>query len=185
MLRTLTTAFLFIGLIAGSQSGFAKSKRVRLVAQHKVQQQKGSWHIGKNTMVSMRDLGTQDASACKAFDVVIDDSIRFNIECAGESKIDKLSLHRNKRHTVTRHHNQLTVTKYNYLLKKPQTSRMSQASLKIPYVEEIIHIKYQASGELAFYLEKFKVDEFGRIVQDSFIQVYGLSAKNLKISSTK
>ena len=43
---------------------------------------------------------------------------------------------------------------------------MKESTLKVPFVEKIIHLKKLDDGTLAFYFESFKEDEFRRLLQD-------------------
>lgn len=181
----LIRILIFTGLIFGIQNSFANSKRQRSTAQHKLDFKKGAWLKGENTVIEVNGIRVHDPSQCKVFDVSVAEVLQFKIECGGQEKAEKLNLKSNSRYSISRHGEHMTITKYNYLLKKPQVSMLEQASLKIPFVEEIVHIKRQSDGELAFYIEKFRVDEFGRIVQEFFMQAYGLSKKNMKISANK
>ena len=107
----------------------------------------------------------------------------FSIQCSGYERNESISLENAFNQTVTRQGEHITITKYNYLTKKPRISRLQQSTLKVPFVEEIIHIRTTAQGEMSFYFESFREDEFGRIVQDGFIQAHSLTNKKLEISS--
>ncbi len=140
------------------------------------------WERGEQSVVEL-NLSSTHKAQCKHFEIKIDSHLHLNIDCDGVSRSEKISLTAGAQYTVSQTKEQWTLIKYNYLHKKPQTSRLTQTLIKIPYVEEVIHIKKQGQDELAFYLEAFKVDEFGRIVQNKYIQAHGLKTKELKVSS--
>ncbi len=140
------------------------------------------WERGDQSVI---DLGVSSNSKgqCKVFEIKMDTHLHLNIDCDGITRSEKIQLSSGDQYTVSQAREQWTLIKYNYLHKKPQTSRMTQSRIKIPYVEEVIHIKRLGASELAFYLEGFKVDEFGRIVQNKYIQAHGLKARELKVSA--
>jgi len=171
---------LAVGMIAIPSQ--AKSKR-RVSASDKKVVKLEIWAKGADTVVQIKGSLSEEASTCKAFDVKMNDQLSFNIDCNGKEKTQTLQLESDSSYTVTRRKGHTTVTKYNYLIKKPQISRFKQSTLKVPYVEEIIVLRKGEKGELAFYYESFKVDEFGRIVQDNHIQAHSLTSKKMKISA--
>ena len=162
----------------------SQARKVRKVSAH---QKKTSvqqlWVKGAETVVRLKTAPVSGESVCKSFDVLLGEELTYKIECDGQSLSQTLDLHLNSGYTVTRNQSHTTITKYNYLIKKPQVSRFEQSTIKIPYVEEIIHLKRGSEGQMSFYYESFKVDEFGRIVQDNYIQAHSLSSKRMKISS--
>lgn len=141
------------------------------------------WTQGKDTVVKLKGQGAEESASCKVFQVQMTDVIRFKIDCAGHERSASIKLKSSADQTVTQNQIHTTITKYGFLTKKPQVSRLKQSTLKVPFVEEIIHIKKNSNGELSFYFESFRVDEFGRIVQDGFIQAHSLTGKKLKVSA--
>lgn len=145
--------------------------------------QSGFWKKGANTIIQGQNPNGTLNQECLVFDVRVDTSLKIRIECKDNTKIENISLSNQGTYTISKSRNQITVTKFNYLPRKLRTSNLEVSSIRVPYVEEIIQIKKQGNGGIAFYMENFKVDEFGRIVQKSFIQAHGLTNKNLNISS--
>ncbi len=175
-----------------ASAGYAKRSH-RVVAQNqkveevKTQEEKAgaikTWTQGKETVVKLKGQLAEGTINCQAFSVQVSKTLDFEIDCAGHSKSASISLENSAGLTVTKKGPHTTITKYNFLMKKPQVSRFQQSVLRVPYVEEIIHIKKSETGELSFYYESFRVDEFGRIVQDGFIQAHSLAQKKIKISA--
>lgn len=141
------------------------------------------WHKGANTVVQLKGQATEDSALCKTFNVKLADRLEFKIECMGKEIADSLDLETNGGKTVTQKGEHLTITQYGYMTKKPRIAKAKSSTLKVPFVERIIHIKKMPEGEMAFYLESFREDEFGRIVQDGFIQAHSLTNEKLKISA--
>lgn len=182
MLRLMTASLFFLTFIVGPQVILAKSRRVA-TPKKAIKVQQGVWKKGAHTVVRVGGNLSSEIDKCRSFEVRMDSELRFHIDCQGQSKIETISLTKKDGHTISRKGGQLTITKFNFLYKKPQTSQLEQSSLKIPFVEQIIYIKKQKNGELAFYFESFRLDEFGRIVQDKLIQAHGLSRQQIKVSS--
>ncbi len=172
---TWILSLLFVGSPAFAKSG-------RRVSNQKATIQT-AWVKGKETVVNLKGQLTGEATNCETFQVQLNDQLQFKIDCAGHAKSDRIDLSNGSGVTVTQKGGHTTITKYNFMLKKPQVSRLQQSTLKVPYVEEIIHIKKSKDGKMSFYYESFRVDEFGRIVQDGFIQAHSLTEKKMKISA--
>jgi len=141
------------------------------------------WRKGKQTVIQLKGQASEESASCRVFSVNLNEKLSFKIQCIGQVMDQSIDLTSGTNRTVTQHGGHITITKYNYLTKKPQVSRLKRSTLKVPYVEEIIHLKKGSAGELSFYYESFKEDEFGRIVQDGFIQAHSLAQKKMKISS--
>ncbi len=168
-----------------SAPGIAKSQR-RISAETKVvkvEVENSLWHMGKNTVVQLKGQASEDSARCKTFQIKWSDSLQYKIDCVGQEMKASLELQSSAGRTVTLKDEHLTITQYGYLTKKPQISKTKMATLKVPFVEQIIHIKKMEDGQMSFYFESFKEDEFGRIVQDGFIQAHSLTNTKLKISA--
>ncbi len=140
------------------------------------------WHKGVKTVVQLKGQASEDSARCKTFQVKLADQLEYKIECVGQEMAETLELKSVTNRTVTQKGEHLTITEYGYLMKKPSVGKGESSTLKVPFVEKIIHIKKLPDGEMAFYFETFKEDEFGRIVQDSFVQAHSLTNKKMKIS---
>ncbi|MEM7647362.1 MAG: hypothetical protein AAF203_10665 [Pseudomonadota bacterium] len=143
------------------------------------------WERSEKSIVQAKGILGANEKECRTFNISLAEQLNFIIDCYGIKKEQSFALSNHGQNTVTKTDSHLTITSYSYMIKKAQTSQLEQDAIKVPFVEQIIHIKRQANGELAFYLEHFKVDVFGRVVQDGFIQAYGLTKKEIKISSNK
>ena len=141
------------------------------------------WRKGSDTVVQLKGQAFEDSASCKDFQIQLQKALSYNIQCIGHEMADTLALTSGPGHTVTQRGDHITITKYNYLMKKPRVSKLRESTLKVPFVEKIIHIKKSEDGSLAFYYESFREDEFGRIVQDGFVQAHSLTNKPMKISA--
>lgn len=140
----------------------------------------GGWSLSATSVVSLK--GVESTSEqCEAFEVKVGKQLEISLKC-GELEEDRnLSLTSDSNYSVNRNKKYTTITKYAYMAKNHQISQLKQATLKVPYVKEIIHLKVDEQGKMAFYSERFKVDEFGRVVQDRLIQAHSLvTAKSKK-----
>lgn len=142
---------------------------------------KGKWKKGQNTVIKLKSKKTK--GRCNEFNVSLTKELSYSIRCHGQKIQQKVALDGNGQYTVTRRGAHITITRYEYLLKKPQTGRLELSSIRIPYVREVIHIKKHLNGELAFYRESFVLDAFGRIVQEDFIQAHSLTSAPVQVSS--
>jgi hypothetical protein len=162
----------------------AKQKLKEGSDKKEVSQKHHRWQLSQKSVVKVKgvDLGER---SCSLFQVHFDENLSYQINCGEFSVEQNLALNNSKKHTVTRKNGYTTITKYGYLIKKPQISQLDQTTLRVPYVSQIIHINENDKNEMAFYLESFKVDEFGRIVQDQFIQAHGLAQFERRVSAHK
>ena len=140
------------------------------------------WQLNPKSVVKIKGVDLAEKS-CSRFQVHFEDNLSYKINCGDFSVDQSLALNNSKKHTVTRKNGYTTITRYGYLIKKPQISQLDQTTLRVPFVAQIIHINQSENKEMAFYLESFKVDEFGRIVQDQFIQAHGLGQFERKVSA--
>lgn len=173
--------FLLILLMATSSFAKAAHNQARSMTSESIPS--GIWRLSPHSVIQTKNFMGINLQDCVAFEIRLEGNLKIKIECKGSSKIENLLLTSQGNLTVTRSRNQITITRFEYLHRKIRTSNLELASVRVPYVEEIVQIKKQANGDLALYLETFKVDEFGRIVQNAFIQAHGLTSKNLNISS--
>jgi hypothetical protein len=141
------------------------------------------WQKGQDTVVQLKGQASEDSARCQAFQVRLTDKLAYKIQCIGQELTATLSLESSPNQKVTRKGQHLTITQYGFLIKKPRVSKSEESTLKVPFVQQIIHLKSNAQGQLSFYLESFKEDEFGRIVQDSFLQAHSLQHKKMEISA--
>ncbi len=160
----------------------AQQKRKEVSDKKEVSKNHHRWQLNQKSVVKIKgvDLGEK---SCSLFQVHFEKDLSYQISCGEFSVEQNLALSNSKKHTVTRKNGYTTITKYGYLIKKPQISQLDQTTLRVPYVSQIIHINENDKNEMAFYLESFKVDEFGRIVQDQFIQAHGLAQFERKVSA--
>ena len=179
MIATLLTT-----LIVNAAESQVTTETNKAPEQSTTSERQNHWQLNSKSAVKIKgvDLGEK---ACSQFQVRFDDILSYQINCEGFSTDQNLTLNNSNQHTVTRKKGYTTITKYGYLIKKPQISQLDQTTLRVPFVSQIIHINQNEKNELAFYLESFKVDEFGRIVQDQFIQVHGLAQLERKVSAHK
>jgi hypothetical protein len=148
-----------------------------------VKREQSKFSRGIKTVVSINGIQSSGDSACRLFDVEFSDILNFKILCPGQSLARIIDLKNTKDYMVSKRGSFTTITQYAYLIKKAQVSRLEQSTLKVPYVKEIIHLKKSEQGELAFYFESFKEDEFGRVVQVQQIQAHGLSNQTVQVSA--
>lgn len=141
-----------------------------------------SWIRGQHSVVRVKGQSNDSGALCTDFEIKLEDQLSLQIECGNFSQSRALPLESSSKVSVTRHKGFITITRYGFILKNPQISTTKQTVLKVPFVAEIIHLKISKSGTLAFYQESFKVDEFGRIVQDNYLQAHSLVSKKIKIS---
>ncbi len=175
MNQLIVIVFILLGVINLSAQPASESKEV-------VKMKKQHWKVGNKSSVKIKGLNLGD-NGCEKFDIYFSEKLEFQIECGEFKNSQELSLANSNTHTVTKRNGYTTITKYGYLIKRPQVSQLDQSTLKVPFVSQIIHISKNSNSELAFYLESFKVDEFGRIVQDQFIQAHTLSVLDRKVSA--
>ncbi len=148
-----------------------------------VKAEQNTWRKGKNTVVQLKGQASEDSARCKTFQVRLEEELEYKIECIGQQMHAKFGLESSASRTVSQKEGHVTVTQYGYLTKKPRISKDKRSTLKVPFVEQIIHIKRLEDGQLSFYFESFKEDEFGRIVQDGFVQAHSLTNEKMKISA--
>ncbi len=148
-----------------------------------VKAEQNTWRKGKNTVVQLKGQASEDSARCKTFQVRLEQELEYHIECIGQQMNAKFNLESSASRTVSQKDGHVTVTQYGYLTKKPRISKDKKSTLKVPFVEQIIHIKRLEDGQLSFYFESFKEDEFGRIVQDGFVQAHSLTNEKMKISA--
>lgn len=156
-------------------------KRVRVPAEKIVETK--LWQAGTSTVVTVKGNPDGTAVSCDKFSVKQGKTIHFDLLCGASEETKKYDSKAGSGYTVSRKSGYTTITKYGYMARTPKVSQLEQTQLRVPFVEEILHLREDKSGQLAFYYEKFRVDEFGRVVQDQLIQAYGLEAKKLEISS--
>lgn len=161
---------------ASSQESESQSNQVQEIK---------SWVRGSQSVVKLKGQADSGGLQCSDFEIKMEKQLTLQIDCGDFSQARILPLENGKSTSVTRNKGFITITSYGYMLKNPQVSATKQTTLKVPYVEEIIHLKISKNGDLAFYLESFKVDEFGRIVQDQFVQAHSLVSKKIKISKVQ
>lgn len=142
-----------------------------------------TWLKSTETVVKLKGQSSEESANCKTFQIEMDEKLKYQIDCIGQELAETLELKNTATQTITHKGDYLTVTRYDYLTKKPQISQLQQSTLRVPFVQQIIHIRTTKQGLMAFYLESFREDEFGRIVQDRFIQAHSLTNKKLKISA--
>jgi len=125
-----------------------------------------NWEKSLNSVVQKHGLATGNATGCEKFEVtLLTQNLKVNIVCGEFKKRIQVELSKSDKRLVSRKEDHVTITKFNYQVKKVQVNQLTQKSLNIPYVEEIIHLNIQPNGELAFHQQNFEVDQFGRIVQ--------------------
>ena len=194
MLKRLVVFLVLSFLVQPTLAKRARRILADTIQKQEVEKSKGTdgaksssttWEKGKQSFVQIKGQGMDESANCKLFNVKIEKKLHMTIDCIGHEMTRELVLETSADQSVTQKSDHITITRYNYLVKKPQVSRLNQSTLKVPFVEEIIHLKKNPDGELSFYYESFKEDEFGRIVQDSFIQAHSLAKQALKISSNK
>lgn len=167
-----TSAWAGKGVIHGSQA----NRKLSQVAEKQ-------WLGTANTVLEIKGVRQSIKDTCKVFHVRLSEKLNIQIDCQGLSKNLVVSVEKDQRYKVSKSGAYTTLTRYGYFEKKSQVSRLEQTTMKIPYVEEIIQLKTGSRGDLALYFESFRVDEFGRIVQDKHLQAYGMGAKGLNLSS--
>jgi hypothetical protein len=141
------------------------------------------WQKSNETVIHWNHQSMDDSSQCTTFQVQFGKQLSLNLKCHNEEIQRSYQLESQAHQSVTLKESHATITSYGYLIKKPQISRLKQTQLRVPYVQEIVHVKKNQEGNLAIYIESFKEDEFGRIVQDSLIQAHSLVPRELKVSS--
>ncbi len=167
-----------------ANSAFAKNQRrvsteSRAATVVKTQQ----WAMDPGSVIKIKGSALGQEAQCSVFSVKLNKELSFKITCPGFEKSVSLLVESQAQYSVSQSAGNTTITKYAYLMKKPQVSQLEQAILKIPYVQEIIHLKRNKNGQLAFYYESFKVDEFGRIVQKDFVQAHSLIQSKVEITA--
>lgn len=184
IVAVILSSFFVVDAFANQSFEPAKShKQVEVNPSTVVSSGEKSWTQGDNTVVTIKGIRSTDRSDCRMFDIEFTDILNFKILCQGQSMARIIDLKDSKNYMISQRGDFTTITQYAYLIKRAQISRLEQSTLKVPYVKEIIHLKKSESGELAFYFESFKEDEFGRIIQVQQIQAHGLSTEKRKVSS--
>lgn len=173
------------GLLSWQGGAFAKSARThRSVSTVKLNSANTkNWKKSLNSVVQKQGLETGDANACEKFDVQLAQDLRVNIVCGQFKKNIQVDLRKSEKRLVSHKDDHITITQFNYQVKKIQVNQMTQKSLNIPYVEEIIHLNIQSNGELAFHQQSFVVDQFGRIIQSQLIEAYGLTPADVSVTA--
>ena len=179
LLVTLTFLSFTIAALAKSRAKI----NTRTKANVEATKFKGKWIRDKFSTLQSHGLSVEDANQCESFEVeVLEKNIIYKIRCGKHFSSGLLPLGLEKDYKVERKGNEITVTKLNYYGQKVQTSNTAQNLIRNPFVEEVTFVKILQDGTLAFYKESFSVDDFGRVVQKSFLQGYGLtSASDRKV----
>lgn len=188
-MRKLVT-FLAIGLGLLFMSSFAHGEvQTKLNRAHRTKanvdtviQKKGKWFRDKFSTVQTKGLATEETSECDRLDIeILDTNLIYKIRCGKHFSSGLIPLASEKGYSVYKNQNEVTVTKMSHYGQKVQTSNLDQSMIRIPYVEEVTFIKFLQDGTLTFYKENFSIDDFGRVVQKSFLQGYGLTNKPMSV----
>ncbi len=142
-----------------------------------------NWKKSSRSVVQKQGLETGDASACEIFDVKLALDLKVNIVCGQFKKSIQVDLSKSDKRLVSRKEDHITITQFNYQVKKVQVNQMTQKALNIPYVEQIIHLNIQNNGDLAFHQQNFVVDQFGRIIQSQLIEAHGLTPEDVSVTA--
>lgn len=171
---------LLSGSIATAKGKVSHSKRTK--ANIESLSKTGKWTRNQLSTLQTKGLSIEDANSCERFDVeVLDKNLIYKIRCGRHFSSGLIPLSSENEYKVEKRENEITVTKLSHYGQKIQTSPVGQSLVKIPFVEEVTYIKFLKDGTLTFYKENFSVDDFGRVVQKSFLQGYGLSNKLMRI----
>ena len=174
----MSIAFFGSPVMAKSKAGIKK----RAKANIENIQKKGKWTKDKFSTLQTKGLSIADANSCERFEIeVLDKNIIYKIRCGRHFSSGLLPLVNEKDYKIGKTENEITITKLGYYGQKIQSSQLGQSLVHIPFVEEVTFVKFLADGSLTFYKEKFSVDDFGRVVQESFVQGYGLTSNVIKV----
>lgn len=180
------TAIISIALMTlPAQAKSKSSKRARVQANVEAPKTKGKWIRDKFSTLQSNGLSIADASTCERFEIeVLEKNLIYKIRCGTHYSSGLVPLADEQDYKVDKKTGEILITKLNYYGQKVQTSNVGQSVVKMPFVEEVTFIKFLSDGSLTFYKENFSVDDFGRVVQKSFLQGYGLSnAETKKVGS--
>ena len=174
----LGTSILLCGSIAIAKVNQSKRVKANVEAVSKT----GKWVRDKMSTLQTKGLSIADANTCERFDVeVLNKNLIYKIRCGRHYSSGLIPLSDEKEYKVDKSGDQIIVTKISYYGQKIQTSQVGQSLVKMPYVEEVTFLKFLKDGSLTFYKENFFVDDFGRVVQKSFLQGHGLSNREIKL----
>jgi hypothetical protein len=182
-LSVLVLVTISIALFGSLAMGKTKAPiKRRAKANIEIMKKKGKWARGKFSTLQTKGLSIADSNSCERFDVeVLDKNLIYKIRCGRYFSSGLIPLANEKDYKIEKTENEITITKLSHYGQKIQTSQMGQSLVRIPFVEEVTFVKFLADGTLTFYKENFSVDDFGRVVQESFLQGYGLSSRTIKV----
>ena len=81
-----------------------------------------SWTQGGKSVVNVKGLASLGNSSCSEFSIKLGNDLSYAITCGDYNQVKTLSLDTNKKVSVTRRKDFITLTRYGFLLKKPQIS---------------------------------------------------------------
>ena len=180
------TTILLSFILAAGYALAGSQKTIVMRAKANIEVQKNDTQIGKWTRsaagsLKSRGISITEADKCEKFTVeIVGENLVYKLSCGSHFSSGLLPLTSGNNYHVERSKNEITVTKISYYGQKIQTSHKSQSLIRIPFVEEVTHVKFMTDGSLSFYKENFITDDFGRVVQKSFLQGFGLSKKLIK-----
>ena len=174
-------SLLCMGSIAHGETQTKLNRVHRSKANVDIIHKKGKWARDKFSTVQTKGL-SEEANECDRLDIeILDKNLIYKIRCGKHFSSGLIPLSSEKGYSVYKNQNEVTVTKMSSYGQKVQTSNLEQSVIRIPYVEEVTYIKFLQDGTLTFYKENFLLDDFGRVVQKSFLQGYGLTNKPVSV----
>jgi hypothetical protein len=183
----MTTLFnqliIFMFILTGHFALAQKASGRKMAQTNQIESSNKKWSKSATTVIKKHGVDNVKMSHCETFDVHLGKSLKVDIVCGNYSKSIEVNLTKNQNRSVSRHGGHLTVTHFNFQIKKVQVDQFTQNPIKIPFVEELIHLSIQANGDLAFHQEIFSLDQFGRIVQKEVIEAHGLKSSDLNLTA--
>ena len=172
-MRPHLTLLVLAILIFSSPHSFARSQRVYKIPAHKI----GKWMKTTSSSLSSNGMQIADANTCQKLDVEITkESLQYRLRCGSLYTSGLLPLDAsNAQFKVQKRKSSVLVYKMGYYGLKIQTGKTKQRMVRMPFVEEVVRFQVLPDKSLSFYKETFVVDDYGRVVQKSFLQAFGLS----------
>ena len=145
--------------------------------------QVGHWGATGDSVIKYKGQNSPVDRCAKITVSVSKDKLAYQLECGDQIISDDLVLGKSETQSVYQQGEHITINHFGFIDKSPQVSRLDQAKIRVPFVDKIIYVKTNQSGSLSFYLESFRVDEFGRVVQIYRVESFDLQPLKRKVAA--